>query len=226
MSPKPSGPGQDYAEAALNLPLPALDRQGRSARKLRISVTDRCNFRCRYCMPDEPRWLPGRELLSFEQIHRLATLFVSRLGIEQIRLTGGEPLVRRELPALLRMLSPLRAQGLQRLSLTSNGSLLADQARALRAAGLDDVNVSLDALEPEAFARLSRVAVPVSQVLAGIDAARQAGLRLKINCVLIRGHNDDQVLPLLRWRASRIWSCGSLSSCPLRAVSSGARSGW
>ncbi len=177
----------------------AADKQGRVARKLRISVTDRCNFRCRYCMPDEPRWSPSRELLSYEQISQLAELFVARLGIRELRLTGGEPLVRRDLPKLVLMLDGLRERGLLRLSLTSNGSLLGEQASALRAAGLDDVNISLDALEAAAFARLSGVRVPVSQVLSGIDRARQAGLGVKINCVLIRGHNDDQILPLVDW---------------------------
>ncbi len=176
---------------------PLADARGRRKRKLRISVTDRCNFRCPYCMPEKPRWEPLSEHLSRAETVDLARLFVDEMGIENIRLTGGEPLLRRD---LARMVGELRAlDGLQRLSLTSNGVRLAAQAQSLADAGLDDVNVSLDALDPERFARLSRGRYGPGDVIAGIDAARRAGLGVKINTVIIRDHNEDEILPLARW---------------------------
>lgn len=175
---------------------PLQDQWGRHKRKLRLSLTDRCNFHCQYCMPDHPDWLPKRELLSFEQLQRISQVFVG-LGIEQIRLTGGEPLLRQGLVHWLAELNTLRAQGLQRISLSSNGFYLADQAAALKAAGLDDVNISLDSLQPARFRELTRQ--PLAPVLDGIAAAQAAGLPVKINTVLMRGHNDDEIESLLDW---------------------------
>ncbi|HCZ32517.1 MAG TPA: GTP 3',8-cyclase MoaA [Holophagaceae bacterium] len=176
-----------------------MDTLGRPLKALRISVTDRCNFRCTYCMPkevfgpDHP-FLPREELLSFEEITRLARIFVG-LGVTKLRLTGGEPLLRREFPALVRMLAAV--PGLEDLALTTNGTLLPDQAPALKAAGLRRLTVSLDTLRPERFRAISDTDLPLDRVLAGIEAARSAGLGpVKLNCVLKRGLNDDEILEL------------------------------
>ena len=176
------------------------DRLGRPLRDLRISVTDRCNFRCVYCMPKEVygrdfQFLERRQLLSFEGIERLARVFVG-LGVKKIRLTGGEPLVRRDIERLVAMLSVI---GELDLTLTTNGSLLAHKAAALAAAGLRRVTVSLDSLDDAVFARMNDVDFPVARVLAGIEAAAAAGLPVKVNCVVKRGVNDDCVLELARF---------------------------
>jgi cyclic pyranopterin phosphate synthase len=171
------------------------DSHGRVKRKLRISLTDRCNFRCRYCMPEQPAWLPRDRLLTRAELLALARVFVTDLGVTQIRLTGGEPLLRRDLADIVTELQTLRPLGLQRISLTTNGALLARRIGALRDAGLDDLNVSLDARTPEVFRALT--GAEVAPVLRGIDAAR--GLPLKINTVLIRGYNEHDILPLARW---------------------------
>ena len=183
-----------------------LDRFGRPLRDLRISVTDRCNFRCTYCMPREVfgsdfRFLPRNELLTFEEIARLARLFLEA-GVEKIRLTGGEPLVRRDLEQLVAMLA--RLPGLRDLTLTTNGSLLARKADALAAAGLERITVSLDSLDDEVFARLNDVDFPVARVLEGIDAAERAGLApIKINMVVRRGVNESSVVPMARFVRER-----------------------
>jgi cyclic pyranopterin phosphate synthase len=180
--------------------LPA-DRFGRPLRNLRISVTDRCNLRCRYCMPEaEYVWLPRSFILSFEEIDRLAGIFAG-LGVSKIRLTGGEPLLRHDLPTLVSLLS--RRAAVRDLALTTNGVLLAREAELLRAAGLHRVTVSLDTLRPERmqeFARSRRHA----DVIAGIDAANTAGFApVKLNTVVIRGYNDDEVVDLLEFARER-----------------------
>jgi cyclic pyranopterin phosphate synthase len=174
-----------------------VDAYKRPVRDLRISVTDRCNFRCTYCMPlDEYEWIDKKEILSFEEIARLAGLFV-KLGVEKIRLTGGEPLVRQGLPRLIEKLSAL--DGLQDLCLTTNGALLAEKIDSLRAAGLRRVNVSLDTLEPEKFRRMTKRG-ELAKVLEGIFAAKKAGLvPIKLNAVVERGVNDDDILPLVQF---------------------------
>jgi cyclic pyranopterin phosphate synthase len=175
------------------------DTLERPLHDLRISVTDRCNFRCVYCMPSEVfgrdyAFLPRAELLTFEEIARLAHVFVG-LGVGKIRLTGGEPLVRRELEKLVAMLAPLGVD----LTLTTNGSLLAARAAALARAGLDRVTVSLDALDDPTFMAMNDVRFPVARVLEGIAAAAEAGLApVKINMVVKRGVNDHGVLPMAR----------------------------
>jgi cyclic pyranopterin phosphate synthase len=174
----------------------ALDTFGRPLRDLRISVTDRCNFRCVYCMPKEVygrdhRFLERRELLSFEEITRVARTFVSA-GVKKIRITGGEPLVRRDLERLIAQLADLDVD----LTLTTNGSLLPQKAQALADAGLRRITVSLDSLDDAIFRALNDVDFPVSRVLDGIDAASAAGLPVKVNAVIKRGVNDDQVVPL------------------------------
>jgi cyclic pyranopterin phosphate synthase len=179
----------------------AVDRLGRSLRDLRISVTDRCNFRCTYCMPREVfgpgfAFLPRSELLTFEEISRLARLFADE-GVRKLRLTGGEPLLRKDLPELVGMLA--RVPGIEDLTLTTNGSLLAPRAQALADAGLQRVTVSLDSLDDEVFGRLNDVDFPVARVLEGIDAAERAGLApIKVNMVVRRGVNEGSVLPMAR----------------------------
>jgi cyclic pyranopterin phosphate synthase len=176
-----------------------LDTLGRPLRDLRISVTDRCNFRCVYCMPKEVfgrdyRFLPRRELLTFEEIERAARVFVG-LGVRKLRLTGGEPLLRRDLEVLVEQLAAL---GDVDLALTTNGSALAGKARTLAEAGLDRVTVSLDSLDDEVFRAMNDVDFPVARVLAGIDAAAEAGLPVKVNVVVKRGQNDGSVLDIAR----------------------------
>ncbi len=181
------------------------DSRGRALRDLRISVTDRCNFRCSYCMPKEifdhtHPYLAHADLLSFEEITRIARVFVSH-GVQKIRLTGGEPLLRKDVERLIQQLSGLRTTEDRPLdlTLTTNGSLLARKARALKAAGLQRVTVSLDGLDDAVFRRMNDVNFPVRDVLAGIDAAHEAGLGpIKINMVVKRGVNDQQILPMVR----------------------------
>jgi cyclic pyranopterin phosphate synthase len=175
-----------------------LDTRSRPLRDLRISVTDRCNFRCTYCMPKEVfgrdyRFLDRRELLTFEEIERLARQFVA-LGVAKLRITGGEPLLRRELEQLIALLAPLGAE----LTLTTNGALLPAKAKLLADAGLDRITVSLDSLDDDAFKALNDVDFPVARVLAGIDAAAEAGLPVKVNCVVKRGVNDRELVALAR----------------------------
>ena len=173
---------------------------------LRISVTDRCNFRCTYCMPREVygrdfAFLPRAELLTFEEITRLAGLFTA-LGVRKLRLTGGEPLLRRDLPVLVRMLGAI--PDVEDITLTTNGSLLARQALALADAGLRRISVSLDSLDEATFARMNDVGFAVSAVLAGIDAARDAGLSpIKVNMVVRRGVNEASVVPMARYFRER-----------------------
>jgi cyclic pyranopterin phosphate synthase len=181
-----------------------LDTRGREMRDLRISVTDRCNFRCTYCMPREVfdsgyRFLPHEAILSFEEIARLARVFVG-LGVQKIRLTGGEPLVRRHLHRLVEMLAKLDVE----VTLTTNGSLLAAQAPSLARAGLRRVTVSLDSLDDATFRAMNDADFPVAKVLEGIDAAAEAGLGpIKINMVVKRGVNEHGIVSMAeRWRGS------------------------
>jgi GTP 3',8-cyclase len=181
--------------------LDTTDTRGRPLRDLRISITDRCNFRCVYCMPRDTfgpdhAFLPRSEILSFQEVTRLTAVF-TRLGVRKVRLTGGEPLVRRDLHTLVAM---LRANPLiEDLTLTTNGSLLAQHARELADAGLDRVTISLDALDDPTFGRMNDAQFPVARVLEGIEAAEDAGLGpIKINMVVKRGWNDAAVLPMAR----------------------------
>jgi GTP 3',8-cyclase len=182
------------------------DRLGRPLRDLRVSVTDRCNFRCVYCMPKEIfgrdfQFLERAELLTFEEMARLVRLFLA-VGVEKVRITGGEPLVRRDLFRFVGMVAPL--PGLRDLTLTTNGSLLARQASALAAAGLQRVTVSLDSLDDATFRRMNDVDFPVDRVLEGIAAAEAAGLApIKINMVVRRGLNESSVVPMARYFRDR-----------------------
>ena len=176
-----------------------LDQRGRPLRDLRISVTDRCNFRCSYCMPKEIFgsdfvFMPRAELLSFEEITRVSRLFAEQ-GVTKIRLTGGEPLLRRDLERLVEMLA--NVQGITDIALTTNGAALAAKAQALKDAGLTRVSVSLDALDDEVFGAINNVGFPVARVLEGIDAAAHAGLLpVKVNMVVKRAVNDHCILPM------------------------------
>jgi cyclic pyranopterin phosphate synthase len=170
---------------------PLVDPYDRTVRDLRISITDRCNFRCTYCMPEEGmEWLPREDLLSYEELTRVARVCVERFGFESIRITGGEPTVRAHLPVLIRGLADLGVD----LAMTTNGATLAHQAADLADAGLGRINISCDSLRPDRFAAITRRDA-LEQVLGGIDAAKAAGLEpVKINCVVVRGLNDDEIL--------------------------------
>ncbi len=177
----------------------ALDAFGRPLRDLRISVTDRCNFRCTYCMPKEVfghdyRFLDRRELLDFDELTRVARAAVA-LGVQKIRLTGGEPLVRRDIEQLIAMLAELDAE----LTLTTNASLLPRKAQALKDAGLHRITVSLDAMNDATFRAMNDVDFPVDRVLDGIEAARSVGLPVKVNCVVKRGVNEHEIVPMARY---------------------------
>ena len=207
-------PVADQRYAAAVPPVPAhaeapdgrvVDRLGRELRDLRISVTDRCNFRCSYCMPKEVfdkdyAFLPHSSLLSFEEIARTARIFVAH-GVRKIRLTGGEPLLRKDVERLVAMLAALRTPdgAALDLTLTTNGSVLARKAQALKAAGLQRVTVSLDALDDAIFRRMNDVDFPVADVLAAIDAAQRAGLvPIKVNMIVKLGTNDHEIVPMAR----------------------------
>ncbi|MFV0679445.1 GTP 3',8-cyclase MoaA [Ottowia sp.] len=203
----------DHRTAALPTPHAAVpspagtlvDARGRPLRDLRISVTDRCNFRCSYCMPKEVfdsqyAYLPHSALLRFEEIARLARLFMAH-GVRKLRLTGGEPLLRKDIETLIEQLAALRTADGQppEITLTTNAALLTRKAQALKDAGLNRVTVSLDGLDDTVFRRMNDVDFPVAQVLAGIEAAQTAGLTpIKVNMVVKRGTNDAQILPMAR----------------------------
>jgi cyclic pyranopterin phosphate synthase len=177
--------------------MPTFDALQRPMRDLRISVTDRCNFRCTYCMPfDEYQWIARREVLSFEEIERIARLLFP-FGIQKVRLTGGEPLVRKDLHRLIARLAAI--EGLEDLSLTTNGALLGDQAGDLYDAGLRRINVSIDSLRADRFLALTKRG-NLEEVLAGLFAAKKTGMNpIKINAVIIRGTNDDEILDLVEF---------------------------
>jgi len=169
------------------------DAYNRPIRDLRVSLTDRCNFRCFYCLPHgEPPIAPKEQMLSYEEIDYVCEIFVS-LGIEKLRLTGGEPMLRRDIETIIRKLSRLKTSGLSDLALTTNGYYLPDRAQSLKDAGLDRVTISLDSLKRDVFKRMTGVDV-LDKVLAGIAAAKKAGLEpIKINAVIVRDHNEDEV---------------------------------
>ncbi len=211
--------GQWIRVAVVNAPLlipangPLRDARGRSKRKLRVSLTDRCNLQCLYCMPEHPKWLPREQILRRDELVRLVRLFVTELGVREIRLTGGEPLLRRDAVEITAELNALRPLGLDRIAMTSNALRLAPVARALKDAGLDDINISIDSITPDRFRAMTRG--DVTPVLAGIDAARHAGLAVKLNSVVIRGYNEDEVLPLVRWAYGEQLSLRFIEFMPL-----------
>lgn len=173
-----------------------VDQFGRYKRKLRISLTDRCNFRCAYCMPEHPEWLAKKELLSFEELLKFCRIMVG-LGIEHIRLTGGEPLMRQGIVHFIEDLHTLKSVGLKRISMTSNAFYLKKYAVALKQAGLNDINISLDSIQPDTFLRMTKK--QIEPVLEGIAAAQQAGLRIKLNCVLLADQNANEIVQMTQW---------------------------
>src|SRR5437870_2487563 len=199
-------------EKAMN-PSPLIDTHRRTVRDLRISVTDRCNLRCVYCMPAEGMpWLPKGDLLTYEEITRFARVCLD-LGVTGIRLTGGEPTVRQDLPALVALLGGLRPG--PDLSRTTSGLKLEAMAESLRAAGLKRVNVSLDTLDPERFHRIAR-RDRFHEVIAGLDAARRVGFApIKVNAVLMRGFNEDEAVTLARWGRERGYEVRFIEWMPL-----------
>ena len=196
------------------MPMPLLDAFGRVADDLRVSVTDRCNLRCSYCMPPEGmQWLPRAQILSYEEIDRLVSIFLS-LGVHTVRLTGGEPLARRDLPVLVEMLA---ARAVPDLSLTTNGVFLAEHADPLARAGLKRVNVSVDSLLRHRFAEMTRRDA-LAQVMEGLRAADAAGLQpIKLNCVVVRGTNDDEVVDFARFSRDTGYEVRFIEFMPLDA---------
>jgi cyclic pyranopterin phosphate synthase len=174
-----------------------IDPFGRSISYLRVSVTDRCDLRCVYCMAEDMTFLPRAEVLSLEELDRLCGAFI-RMGVRKMRITGGEPLVRRDVMTLFRSLGSRIGDGLEELTLTTNGTQLARHAEGLYAAGVRRVNVSLDTLSPELFTQITRWG-RIDKVLAGIRAAKQAGLAVKINAVALKGVNEDEIGDMLAW---------------------------
>lgn len=198
------------------MPRELVDNFGRRISYVRLSVTDRCDFRCRYCMAETMAFLPREEMLSFGEIEILVDLLVAR-GVTKLRLTGGEPLVRRGIIDLVAKLGTRLGRGLEELTLTTNGSQLAGAASSLLSSGVARVNVSLDSLDPDKFAHITRRG-RLDQVLAGIEAARAAGLRVKINMVALKGLNEDEVEPMLRWCGAQGFDLTLIETMPLGDV--------
>jgi len=195
---------------------PLIDRFGRRISYLRVSVTDRCDFRCVYCMSEHMEFLPRREILSFEEVDAVVAAFVAR-GTTKVRLTGGEPLVRRDIMALVERIGSHLGNGLEELTLTTNGSQLRRFATGLAAAGVRRINVSLDTLDAVRFAEITRRG-RLADVLDGIDAAAEAGLRIKINMVAMRGINEDEIEPVMRWAHGRGFGLTLIEGMPLGEV--------
>jgi cyclic pyranopterin phosphate synthase len=190
-----------------------IDRFGRHITYLRVSVTDRCDFRCVYCMAEDMTFLPRRDLLTLEELDRLARAFVAR-GVRKLRLTGGEPLVRRNIMWLLRSLARHLGQGLDELTLTTNGSQLAAHADALAGCGVKRINVSLDTLDARKFREITRRG-DLARVLSGIEAARRAGLKIKINTVALRDINEDEIEDLIRWTHGQGFDLTLIETMPM-----------
>jgi cyclic pyranopterin phosphate synthase len=195
---------------------PLIDPFGRRITYLRVSVTDRCDFRCVYCMAETMDFLPRQDLLSLEEIDRLASAFIAR-GVRKLRLTGGEPLVRRNIMWLVERLSRHLGQGLDELTLTTNASQLAHHAEALAACGVARINVSLDSLDPAKFREITRRG-DLAQVLRGIDAAASAGLAIKINTVALRDVNEDEIEELIRWAHGRGFDLTLIETMPMGEI--------
>ncbi len=198
-------------------PAPLVDPFGRAISYVRVSVTDRCDFRCAYCMSDDMTFLPKRDLLSLEELDRLCSAFV-RLGARKLRITGGEPLVRRDIMTLFRLLSRhLESGALAELTLTTNGSQLAHFAAELAARGVRRINVSLDTLDPDKFHSLTRRG-ELSKVLDGLAAADRAGLKVKINAVALKDFNDEEAISLVEWAHGRGYDLTFIEVMPLGEV--------
>jgi len=195
---------------------PLIDRFGRRITYLRVSVTDRCDFRCVYCMAEAMTFLPRAELLTLEEIDRLAGAFIAK-GVRKLRLTGGEPLVRRNITSLIRALSRHLGSGLDELTLTTNGSQLAIHANELAACGVSRINVSVDSLDPVKFRSITRRG-NLDQVLTGIEAAERAGLKVKINMVALRDVNEDEIEDVLRWAHGRGYDLTLIETMPMGEI--------
>jgi cyclic pyranopterin phosphate synthase len=202
--------------AARGVTRPLVDRYGRQISYLRISVTDRCDFRCVYCMSEHMTFLPRSEVLSFEEVDTIAAAFIAR-GTRKIRLTGGEPLVRRDIMALVERLGSYIGNGLDELTLTTNGSQLRKYATGLAAAGVRRINVSLDTLDATRFAEITRRG-RLADVFDGIDAAADAGLQIKLNMVAMRGVNDDEIEPMMAFAHGRGFGLTLIEGMPLGEV--------
>lgn len=203
--------------ASLPLVIAMLDPFGRTVSYLRVSVTDRCNYRCSYCMAEDMTFLPRKELLSLEELDRLCSVFVG-LGVRKLRITGGEPLVRRDILSLFRNLSRhLDSGDLDELTLTTNGTLLEKYAADLAACGVRRINVSLDTLDPRRFQELTRKG-ELAPVLAGIAAADKAGLQIKINAVALRGVNDQELPHMVAWCGDRGYDLSLIESMPMGEI--------
>jgi cyclic pyranopterin phosphate synthase len=197
---------------------PLIDQFGRAITYLRVSVTDRCDFRCTYCMAEDMTFLPRKDLLSLEEIDRLASAFIAR-GVRKVRLTGGEPLVRRNVMWLIEALSRHLGTDLDELTLTTNGSQLYRYADALAGAGVERINISLDTLDAAKFRILTRWG-DFDQVMRGIDAADRAGLKIKINTVALRDMNEDEIEELLRWAHGRGFDLTLIETMPMGEIDS------
>jgi GTP 3',8-cyclase len=196
---------------------PLIDPFGRAISYLRVSVTDRCDFRCFYCMSEHMSFLPKQELLSLEELDRLCSAFVTR-GVKKLRLTGGEPLVRRDIMVLFRSLARhLESGALEELTLTTNGSQLTRFAQELADCGVKRINISLDTLDPQKFHSITRWG-DLSKVLAGVDAAQAAGLQVKINAVALKGDNEDEIPSLMEWAHGRGMDLSLIEVMPLGEV--------
>jgi len=196
---------------------PLVDPFGRGISYLRVSVTDRCDFRCVYCMSEDMTFLPKRDLLTLEELDRVCSVFVER-GVRKLRITGGEPLVRRDIMTLFRSLSRHLADGaLDELTVTTNGSQLARYAGELAACGVRRINVSLDTLDPAKFRTITRWG-DLDKVLAGLDAAQAAGLKVKINAVALKGVNEDEIVPLIEWAHGRGMDLTLIEVMPLGEI--------
>ena len=194
-----------------------IDPFGRTITYLRISVTDRCDFRCTYCMAEDMTFLPKRDLLTLEELDRLATVFIEK-GVRKLRLTGGEPLVRKNILHLIEQLSRhLRSGALEELTLTTNGSQLSRHAGALAAAGVQRINVSLDTLDPDKFRRITRWG-DLGRVMEGINAALDAGISVKINTVALKGLNADEIPEMLRWAHGRGMDMTVIETMPMGEI--------
>lgn len=192
------------------------DRYGRRITYIRLSLTDRCDMRCRYCMAEDMVFLPRAEILSLEEIAALARSFVAR-GVTRIRLTGGEPLVRRGAVQVAQEIGKLIGHGLDELTLTTNASRLREHAAGLKAAGIERINVSLDTRDPERFRHITRLGDP-DRVFDGIEAAREAGFRIKINMVALKGLNEDEIAPMLEWCGERGFDLSLIETMPLGRI--------
>ncbi|HEV7255560.1 MAG TPA: GTP 3',8-cyclase MoaA [Mesorhizobium sp.] len=194
-----------------------IDPFGRTIRYLRVSVTDRCDFRCTYCMAEDMTFLPKRDLLTLEELERLCTVFIQK-GVKKLRLTGGEPLVRKNIMHLIRQLGAyLNGGGLDELTLTTNGSQLARFAGELAEGGVKRINVSLDTLDPDKFRAITRWG-EIGKVLRGLDAAQEAGLKIKLNAVALKGFNEDEIPQIMRWAHGRGMDLTLIETMPLGEI--------